>query len=302
MSMKKWFLIFSFLLLLVQTNAQSSFFHNSDTINKPRVIATTSAIATAWVAGTTAVYGAWYSKDSISKFHFFNDSHEWLQMDKIGHLHTANKLTGLTYGFYRWSGVSRRKAIILGSSIGLAYQTTLEIMDGKSSTWGFSWSDMAANTLGVLSFASQEFVWNEQRFLFKFSYHTTPYASIRPSVLGASNSERFLKDYNGQTYWMSFSPSTFFNLASYPKWLCFSLGYGVDQKLVGSKEFYIDPLTHVMYQSHREWVLSLDIDFSKLPIRKEWLRKIVKQLNYVKVPLPALMFSNHKIRGYGIYF
>jgi hypothetical protein len=37
----------------------------------------------------------------------------------------------------------------------------------------------------------------------KFSFHTTQYAQYRPNVLGSSLAEQILKDYNGQTYWLS---------------------------------------------------------------------------------------------------
>jgi hypothetical protein len=48
-----------------------------------------------------------------------------------------------------------------------------------------------------------------------FSYHA--YAQYRPNVLGSSLAEQMLKDYNGQTYWLSiYTPSI---KAQNPKWL-----------------------------------------------------------------------------------
>ena len=282
--------------------SQSSFFTASDSLNKNRAIAVTSFIGSSWTISTVCLYQVWYADYPKSKFHTFNDFHNWLQMDKAGHFYTANKLSGVTSSFFQWSGVSRRKSVLIGSGIGLGLQTTLEIMDGTSSEWGFSWSDMAFNTAGALSYTSQELLWEEQRFVFKFSYHPTEFAAIRPSVLGSTFAESFFKDYNGQTYWLSFSPASFMQSSKLLEWLCLSLGYSVNQKLVGDQEVYINPVTNSTYHSQRELVFSLDIDFSKLQIKRQWLKTVVKQLNYVKIPFPALILSNGSLKACGIYF
>ena len=70
----------------------------------------------------------------------------------------------------------------------------------------------------------QELVWGEQRFRLKYSYYPSPYAQYRPELLGRSFSESWLKDYNGQTYWLSFSPRSFMESSRFPAWLCLSLG------------------------------------------------------------------------------
>ena len=38
----------------------------------------------------------------------------------------------------------------------------------------------------------------------KFSSHLSPYVIHRPSLLGDNLSQRIFKDYNGQTYWLTF--------------------------------------------------------------------------------------------------
>jgi hypothetical protein len=55
----------------------------------------------------------------------------------------------------------------------------------------FFW-DIIANAAGTALYVSQELIWQEQRIT-KFSFHTTKYASFRPSVLGSSFSEQILK-------------------------------------------------------------------------------------------------------------
>lgn len=39
------------------------------------------------------------------------------------------------------------KELIYGGPIGLIFQTPIEIFDGLYEKWGYSWPDMAANTI-----------------------------------------------------------------------------------------------------------------------------------------------------------
>ncbi len=87
-----------------------------------------------------------------------------------------------------------------------------------------------------------------------------------------------------------------------PKWICFSLGYSVDQKLVGDKEEYYDLTSEISYHSQREYVFSLDIDFTEIDVKRPLLKALFKQLNHVKVPFPAIIYSNGKLNGHGLYF
>jgi uncharacterized protein YfiM (DUF2279 family) len=280
---------------------QQKWINYSDTLNKQKRNFSTAFIGGTWSIGTISLYSIWYSNYPKTNFHYFDDANEWLQMDKAGHLYSTNKISAFATEFYKWSGVNSKKSTIIGTSIGLGFQTTLEIMDGYNKGWGFSWSDMAANSIGAISYASQNYFWNEEKIILKFSAHPTKYASLRPNVLGSNFSERLLKDYNGQTYWMSFSPSSFTNV-KLPKWLCLSLGYSIDQKIVGDNNYYTDPISLKTYKAEREFLISLDIDFSKLDIENPVLKKIVKQFNYVKFPFPSLILTNGKITGKGLYF
>jgi uncharacterized protein YfiM (DUF2279 family) len=267
-----------------------------DTFVSKRFAVTNLVIGSTWTASVFGLQNAWYKNSQSNNFHFIDDASNWMQMDKAGHFYTTAKLSLLTSDCYKWAGINPKKAAIAGSLIGLGYQTTLEIFDGYSTDWGFSWSDMTANVLGAGFFLAQDLLWNEQRFIPKFSYHPTEYAAYRPSVLGSNFQERLLKDYNGQTYWISFSPAHIQRFQSLPKWLCVSFGYSVDQKLVGDQDNYLG------FQAQREWLFSLDVDFSQLKTKKKWVNILLKQLNYIKIPFPTLSLKNGKIYGYGIYF
>jgi uncharacterized protein YfiM (DUF2279 family) len=106
---------------------------------------------------------AWYSGYPKSKFHSFDDNGEWLQIDKIGHALSAYAESNASYEVWRWTGISRKKRILLGGLSGAAYQTIIETLDGFSSEWGWSWGDFGANIVGSGIFTAQEFAWDEQR-------------------------------------------------------------------------------------------------------------------------------------------
>lgn len=282
--------------------AQNSFFSNADSLNKGRLIGVSSGVASAWGGSIIGLSQVWYDGVQKTNWHTFDDSKNWLQMDKVGHFYTAHKINQLTSDLFMWSGLERKKAVWIGTGISLGYQTTLEMFDAYSLEWGFSWSDMAANAIGSASYLSQQLIWQEERIIPKFSYSPTKFASIRPEVLGSSFAESLLKDYNGQTYWISFSPGTFFKKSKIPKWACLSLGYSVNQKLVGSESEYIDLNTGNIYKEQREYLLSLDIDFSKIQVKRPWVKTLLKQFNYLKVPFPSLILRDGKLDGSILYF
>jgi len=237
--MNQRLIIFIVILSSFHLNGQTRFFENADSLHRLRTIAVTTSISTVWAGSIIGLSSIWYSDANKTSFHFFDDSKNWLQMDKVGHIYTANKISCLTGDLYVWGGMKNKPAALTGFGIGVGYQLSFEFLDAYSSDWGFSWSDLGANILGSSVYLAQQLVWEEQRILLKFSTHPTEYAQYRPDVLGSGFGERLLKDYNGQTYWLSASPGAFMKNGGFPKWLCFSVGYSVDEKLVGDQENYI---------------------------------------------------------------
>ncbi|MGB1647062.1 MAG: DUF2279 domain-containing protein [Crocinitomicaceae bacterium] len=118
-------------------------------INPKRFLITNSAIGSIAVSSIIGLQQLWYSNDEDASFHFFDDSKNWLQMDKYGHAMSSYELTRLMNQSYRWSGLSKNKSMILSASISFGYLSAIEIMDGFSPNWGFSWSDMGANLMGT---------------------------------------------------------------------------------------------------------------------------------------------------------
>ncbi len=269
-------------------------------IKQKRLISSSSAVSGVWIGGITALSNVWYDEFDKTHFHSFDDSKDWMQMDKAGHVYSAMHLSEASYRLYKWNGLTEKTSTWVGAGIGFGFQTSLEILDGGNAAWGFSWSDMAANAIGATWFLTQQQVWNEQRLLLKFSYHPTEFAALRPSVLGANFSERFFKDYNGQSYWLSFSPKKFTENWILPSWICFSLGYSVDQKLVGDKDIYVT--NGQSFQAKRQYLFSLDLDMRELPIKNKYLKALLRPLHYIKIPFPALILDGNKLKGSWLYF
>ncbi|WP_170853687.1 DUF2279 domain-containing protein [Lishizhenia tianjinensis] len=241
----------------------------------------------------------WY--ETPGNFHVQNDGRSWLGMDKAGHAFSAYHLQKQAHRIYKWADYSDKKSLLFSSGISLLFQSSFEVLDGFQKNYGFSWPDMMANASGILLYSGQQILWKEEKIRLKFSYSPSPFAAIRPEVLGGNFQERLLKDYNGQTYWLSFSPFNFTQSSkSFPTWLQFSLGYSVNEKIVGTENYF--SLGSDQYHAHSHLLLSLDIDFSKMNIRNSTLKKVLSIFNTLKLPFPALSLAQNQLRFHPIYF
>ncbi|WP_138433647.1 DUF2279 domain-containing protein [Winogradskyella algicola] len=277
----------------------NQFLKPSDSLNKSRrntVLISEISLATTTLIGLNQL---WYVDYPRSKFKTLDDSGEWLQMDKLGHVFSSYQIGRLGANTLNWAGVSKKNQIIYGSALGLGFLTTVEVMDGFSEEWGFSWSDMAANTLGTGLFVGQELLWQEQRILLKYSFHQTRFAKQRPDKLGNGLAEEFLKDYNGQTYWLSANLNSFLKTNHLPNWLNLAFGYGADGMLTGEPN---DPL-FLNQNRTRQYYLSLDVDLSRIKTKSHFLKTIFDVLNVIKVPFPALeLNSKGRLKMHYIYY
>ena len=253
-----------------------------------------------WVAGTNAALAGgslillnevWYKDYPKSNFHLYNDAHSWLQMDKLGHAYTAYQLCRAENAAWRWAGVSLNKSALYSAGIVWSGQLAVELLDGHSQEWGFSYPDLAANTAGIGLFLGQQLFFQKQIFYLKYGYKSSPYAELRPNTLGSTFPEKLLKDYNAQSYWLSFPPKFFSTAHSHwTNGIQLSIGYSADAKLRGDDNIYT--INNFTYIAKREWAISLDYDWSKLPIKKPWLKKGLGVLNAIKLPFPAVYWRN----------
>ena len=294
------FIIFCVSSVLSQTE-QNSFFTPSDTLNIKRrnaVVLTETTLGGITLLGLNQL---WYADYERSKFHTINDNSEWYQMDKLGHTFTAYHLGRFGAQTLNWAGVSKKNQLIYGGSLGFMFLTGVEVLDGFSEEWGFSWGDFAANAAGSGLFIGQELLWEEQRISLKYSFNRTRFASKNPNKLGNGILEEILKDYNGQTYWLSANLHSFFKESKLPKWLNVAVGYGVDGLLYG--ESNLQQLNFPNQKRSRQFYLSLDVDLTKIETKSEFLKQVFNIFNVVKIPFPTLEINgNGKLVGHFVYF
>jgi len=260
------------------------------------------------------LYQTWYADFEQIGLHSFNDWPEWNQMDKAGHFFTAYMFNRYAFAGLRWAGLKRPTARLTAFGVSNLLQGTIEVLDGFSAEWGFSWSDMGANVGGSLLFTGQDLLWEEQRILLKVSNDlrahpdipitnangaTSNLGDISRERFGTGFLERYLKDYNAQTIWLSVNPKSFIPQSKLPVWLNVAVGYGSENVYgaygnswrVGEERFRY-PETR-----YRQWFLSTDLYLSRIPTRKRWVRLVLGILDFVKVPGPALEYSEGRLKG-----
>ncbi len=273
--------------------------------------------ARAWLVGASgaAIGGGtivglsvlWYKDHERSRFHLFDDNSDWLQMDKAGHAMTAYYMGNMGIRAMKWTGTERKKAVWIGGMYGFAYLSAIEVLDGFSDEFGFSLGDVASNGIGAAMVIGQELLWEEQRMFLKFSAQYSSYAQYRPEVLGSEPLERLLKDYNGQTYWLSVNASAWFREKPnwLPRWLNVAAGYGVDGLTGGTSNpaFNNEGELLPFFQRQRQLYLSIDVDLTRIKTRSKVLRTCFDLLSFVKIPAPALEINQTgELRGHWIYF
>ena len=249
------------------------------------------------IAISAGLHFLWYRKHPRSHFHFFNDNGEWLQMDKIGHATTAYNIGTIQYDLMRWCGVNNNTSIAVGGLTALGYMSIIEIFDGFSSKWGFSKGDMVANIFGAALFAAQQKGWNQQRISLKWSFHMSPYAKYYPDELGTGFLSRMLKDYNGQTYWLSFNVASFLPTNSgFPYWLNLSAGYGAEGMIgARSNPATINGKTIPDFPRYRKFYFAPDANLYSIPTNSSVYNAVSYLTRFSKIPAPALEWS--KIKG-----
>lgn len=270
-----------------------------DTLNKNRLKLVIGTEVVGYTGVMTGLYSLWFADYPSSGFHTLNDNSSWQQMDKVGHSMTSYYVGMAGYEALRWSGVNHNKSICYGGVLGLFFLTSVEILDGFSAEWGYSWGDVGANTAGTALFIGQQLLWDEQRVLLKFSFHKTHYSELSPNFLGENLSQNIIKDYNGQTYWASLNISSFLSdNTNFPKWINVAFGYGADG-MTGT----IKNLSHPEITRQRQYYVSLDIDLTRIKTKSKFANTLLGAFGFIKFPLPTLeLNSEGKTKFYGAYF
>ena len=306
---KNGFIGLLFLLSFCKANSQRILIP-TDTLNRFRFNTAVAFSAVTYTGFAAGLYNVWYRKFDREPFHLFNDLGEWNHLDKAGHFYTSYFQGVLCYKGARWTGLNKRKSMITGMILGNIFQTTIEVMDGFSSKWGFSLSDMGANMAGIAAFGIQQHYWDEQRISVKISsipvnYPTelifsadgkrqTTLATRAAALYGGNFFEKYLKDYNAQTYWLSFNIHSLLPRGNHwPTWLNIATGYGAENMFGGFSNTWendgaVFTVDDRRYPRYRQYYISFDIDLPRIKTNKPWLKTLFSTINIFKIPSPAL--------------
>ena len=114
-----------------------SLFQNDTLPNPTRTRWVSGASLGTYAVAMTGLGSLWYSEEELSSFHFFDDSHQWQQMDKVGHAYSGYHLTRGLVLLYRWSGQPKTKTLLWSGSLAWFMAGSVEIFDAFGETWGF---------------------------------------------------------------------------------------------------------------------------------------------------------------------
>ncbi|MBC3788027.1 DUF2279 domain-containing protein [Spirosoma utsteinense] len=216
-------------------------------------------------------------------------------LDKVAHFAGGVFISDTYYNAFRWAGMTQHKAAWLALGSAAFVQWSIELKDAYSPTYGFSWRDVAAGTIGGF----WPMVRNQSRFLndaqWKAGYwqRTPKYFMER----GIPVQRLSIDDYLNQTYWLSFSPEHFGSTRwqrAWPDWLQISVGMGLEAETWS--------LQHDGLGGRHEWYLAPDVNLVKLfKPRSAAAKLVVGLLKYVKIPAPTLQIGP-KVRWHWLFF
>lgn len=248
------------------------------------------------VISLVGINEVWYKNYARSDFHFFDDLKEWNGMDKIGHACTSYQLNKVSHSLFKKNNI--KKPLLKSSVYTFGYMLGVELLDGYSIEWGFSIYDVIGNGLGTMLYTFQERKFKNQPFKIKFSSHKSTYASCRPSLLGENRLQQILKDYNGQTYWLTFNYNELWNkrikLFDY---IDFAFGYSIDGFTGGHNNPEISSCNCLINDCNNlkrtsQFIFSVDLNTSKIKNKHPILRKFLLPFDIIKIPFPAFILNN----------
>lgn len=114
-------------------------------------------------------------------------------------------------------------------------------------------------------------------------------------MFGKSLSERMIKDYNGQTYWLSANLRDFMPKSKLPSWVNVALGYGAEGMFGARGNIGTDGHGNIFNRTdvtrYRQLYISPDIDLTKIKTKRTLVRLALVALNSFKFPAPSLEYN-----------
>lgn len=263
-------------------------------------------ITAAYLISLVWLSSVWYN--TYTGFHFFDDLFEWEYMDKLGHFFSSFHIGLFFYKIFGDPGnlnLPFRKRWFCFS--GFVLLLPIEILDGFSLNYGASPADLLANGLGGL-FCYYHVTYKVLTdTLPKFSFHATAFNIIRPELLGSNIFQQVIKDYNGQTYWLTVDVNKILNRKVLPSWLLITIGYGTDGLLGGHDNVWQskdgEAKDYSTVTRTRRFFISVDVNANNLRERNKLFNYLVAPFVLLKFPAPALEINFEQgIVFHPIYF
>jgi hypothetical protein len=235
-----------------------------------------------------------------SEFKFLEDGNYALYLDKPGHVFSSYYASYFFSDAFLAAGVGFESSMLAGGLMGFGYTLYIEILDGYGANWGFSTTDMIANTLGSGLYIAQAYVPELSSLQLKFSYWPGEWHGER----SRQPHDFFVDDYSSQTFYLSLNLHDVLPESArdfWPDWLNVAMGYaarnlcdGADPTLDCSYSTYSmdsDQYGGAVY-GQRRFVFALDYDLQRLiPEGPPWINWLVQTANFVKWPAPAVEYS-----------
>ncbi len=222
------------------------------------------------------------------KFHLKQDWKTWRGMDKFYHNYGSYQMSALFYQANKLSGFDSIKALNLAFLESTLFSTTKEFADGHIDIGGWSWYDILMNFTGNSLFYSQQRFLGKQKIYYKYSYFSSDLQKYNPTVLGTSYKNYWLKDYNGETFWLSTALGDW-NLTG-NKWLKplgICVGYGANNLI----EEWDNPSSFTQPR-YSQYYLGLDINWQQIQTNNKVLKTVFFLLNRFRFPLPSLEINS----------
>jgi uncharacterized protein YfiM (DUF2279 family) len=270
-------------------------------IDKSRLGFTIAGSVTGWAAMTIYLYESLYKNNLHSSFRFINDLGENKDIDKTGHLFSSYTLSIAGIHLMKQTGMDRKRAAWIGGSYGTLFLSTKEILDGFRVGYGFSVPDMAANIAGSALAVSQELLLGHQVIRVKYSYHESGLAKDISDDQEKTLARRMIFNYNGQTHWLSLNINSLGGrMEVFPGWLNIAFGYSVCGVTGGCSGPSIAKSTGLTNSAgYRQVFIAPDIDLSAIETGSDFFNGVLRTLNFIKIPSPAIEYN--RVNGFRLH-
>ena len=235
-----------------------------------RVAAIGAGATTVALAAMVSQQRRWW--DERTRFKVQNDWGYVLGSDKFGHFFSSSFLARFYRSAFVWAGLSEAHAGHWGAGTAYASMLYYETLDGFGPAWGFDFTDLLFNTLGI-GFQYAQWHWEPlEAFALKASYWPSGW------ITRTGEGKNPLDDYPGHTWWVTANPHHL-GASRFPPWLNLAVGYKATEP---------DELDYLTVPN---LYVGVDWEIAGLPIDHPVWNAAVPWLRYLHLPAPAIRLT-----------